>query len=249
MTARTPDDGSEQSSGTETDPGREPRLRVEFRSDDLAEPFRDRFDEPVAITVYAVVQLDDGTHLQYWELTHTDPETVIETVVQFPTTLDARLLSTVGDTHRIEVLGGSRSLFAVFDEFDGTTRSAVYDEDGVRVVAEFPLDVETDAVVEAVHDVYPDLDVVESQTVGTVNLFRRHVEDRLTDRQLTALRLAYFGGYYEQPRVSTGAELAERMDISKQAFHEHLRKAYVTVFSILLEGSTLDDGLTGQPRS
>jgi predicted DNA binding protein len=47
--------------------------------------------------------------------------------------------------------------------------------------------------------------------------------------------VAYFGGYYEQPRVSTGAELATHMGISKQAFHEHLRKAYATIFRELLE--------------
>jgi hypothetical protein len=135
------------------------RHRIEFRSDDLAEPFRDRFDEPVSIHVYAVVRLEDGSHLQYWEVTHTDPEAVIGVVVNFPTTADTRLLSTAGDTHRIEVLGSPRSLFSVFGRFDGVTRSADYDETGVRVVAEFPPTVETDAVADAVQDLYPDLGI------------------------------------------------------------------------------------------
>lgn len=213
----------------------EPRERLEFYSDSLAEPFRDQFEHEVTIDVYAVVKLDDGTHLQYWTVTHTDPEVLMETAESFPTTRDARLLSTVDDTHRLEVLGEPSSLFSTFDEFDGVTKTATYDEDGLRVVAEFPATVETGAVVDAVQDLYPGLDLVRSYPVETVDAFRRQVEAGLTDRQLTVLQLAYFSGYYASPRLSTGEELAARLGISKQAFHEHLRKAYAVVFEHLLE--------------
>lgn len=231
------DNTTERSTASDDVPPRDPRLRLEFHSDDLAKPFREAFDEPVTNTVNSVVQLDDGTHLQYWTVTHTSPDRLCTTVVNFPTTLDARLLSTVGDTHRLEVHGDTSSLFSAFDTFDGDTKAAVYDEDGVHVVAEFPSSVQTDMVIDAVHDIYPDLDLVSSHTIQTVNVFRHIIEDQLTERQLTALRIAYFSGYYEQPRMSTGEELAERMGISKQAFHEHLRKAYATVFEHLLEDS------------
>ncbi|WP_223302194.1 helix-turn-helix domain-containing protein [Haladaptatus sp. R4] len=80
---------------------------------------------------------------------------------------------------------------------------------------------------------------MSSRTIQTIPVFRHIIEDQLTDRQLTALRIAYFSGYYEQPRMSTGEELAERMGISKQAFHEHLRKAYATIFEHLLENDEL----------
>jgi len=230
----SPRDG-DRSPETEDGPATEPRLQFEFHSEGLAEPFRDRFETDVIIDVFAVVPLEDGTHLQYWTVTHADVERLLETVVEFPTTLDVRLLSTSDETHRLEVVGSSDSLFSAFDEFDGVTRTAVYDESGVRVRAELPAAVETDSVVAAVRDIYPDLELVSSRTVETVHVFRRLVEDRLTARQLTALRLAYYGGYYAKPRTSTGEELAARMDISKQAFHEHLRKAYATVFEALLE--------------
>ncbi|MFC6756140.1 helix-turn-helix domain-containing protein [Halomicroarcula sp. GCM10025894] len=36
-------------------------------------------------------------------------------------------------------------------------------------------------------------------------------------------------------RGRTGTELADRLGISKQAFHDHLRKAHATVFEVLLE--------------
>ncbi|WP_435158461.1 bacterio-opsin activator domain-containing protein [Haladaptatus sp. DFWS20] len=176
MTGESPDDTLGRSAANDDFPPREPRLRLEFYSDDLAKPFREAFDEPVTITVNSIVQLNDGTHLQYWTVTHTSPDRLCTTVVNFPTTLDARLLSTVGDTHRIEVLGDTSSLFSTFDAFDGITRSAVYDEDGLRVVAEFPSSVKTDLIVDAVHDIYPDLDLVSSHTIQTVPVFQHIIE-------------------------------------------------------------------------
>ncbi|ODR80053.1 hypothetical protein BG842_03050 [Haladaptatus sp. W1] len=233
------DNASRRSTANDDFPPKNPRLRLEFHSDDLAKPFQEAFDEPITITVNSIVQLADETHLQYWTVTHTSPDRLCKTVVNFPTTLDARLLSTVGDIHRLEVHGDTSSLFSAFDTFDGDTKAAVYDADGVHVVAEFPSSVNTDLVVDAVHDIYPGLDLVSSHTIQTVHVFRHIIEDQLTDRQLTALRIAYFSGYYEQPRMSTGEELAERMGISKQAFHEHLRKAYATIFEHLLENDEL----------
>ncbi|KAB1192599.1 PAS domain-containing protein [Haloferax sp. MBLA0076] len=47
----------------------------------------------------------------------------------------------------------------------------------------------------------------------------------LTDRQHTALQLAYLGGFFEWPHGVTGDELAEAMDVSRATFHQHLRAA------------------------
>lgn len=47
----------------------------------------------------------------------------------------------------------------------------------------------------------------------------------LTDRQLSALRLALENGYYEQPRGCSVKELAEQSTVARATFEEHLRKA------------------------
>jgi len=215
-----------------------PRRQLVFHSEALAEPFRASWTEDVTIDIDSVVQLDDGTALQYWTVTHREPQRFIETVTQLPTTLDAELVSTVDDTHRFEVHGSRASLFGTLGEFDGVALSATCDTDSVEVVGEFPGDVDTDSVVAAVQDVYPDLELVGRYTVETLDTFRQEVRQRLTQRQLTVLQVAYFSGYYERPRRRTGTELADRLGISKQAFHDHLRKAHATVFEALIESGT-----------
>ena len=212
-----------------------PRKRLEFQYDGLADPFDELFDADVTINVDSVVRLEDRGHVQYWTVTYPQAEPLVRTVEQFPTTESVRLVRTGGETHRLEVYGTDESVFTVVGEYGGVTRSAVYDGERVRLVGEFAIDVETDAVVAAIQDVYPDIELAESYTVETVSAFRHLISRRLTQRQRTVLQMAYFGGYYEQPRGSTGEELAERLDISKQAFHEHLRKAYAIVFEDLIE--------------
>ncbi|SIR58570.1 bacterio-opsin activator domain-containing protein [Natronorubrum thiooxidans] len=56
------------------------------------------------------------------------------------------------------------------------------------------------------------------------NLMGR-LESSLTDRQLTALRTAYYADYFEWPRNVSGEDLAQSMDISRSTFHQHLRTA------------------------
>lgn len=51
------------------------------------------------------------------------------------------------------------------------------------------------------------------------------LESSLTDRQLAALRKAYYANYFEWPRDVSGEELAASMDISRSTFHQHLRTA------------------------
>jgi len=215
-----------------------PRRRLRFHSDSLGELFYEVTDEGVTVDVDSVVQLDDGTHLEYWTTTHQDPHRLLETVEQLPTKLDAELLSTVDDTHRFEVHGASESLFGVLEEFGVVAKCATYDADGLEVVAQFPADVDTGAIAEAVQSVYPSLELVEGYTVETVSDFRERIRERLTPRQQTVLQMAYFGGYYEQPRHRTGDELAGQLGITRQAFHDHLRKAHATVFEALIEDGT-----------
>lgn len=54
--------------------------------------------------------------------------------------------------------------------------------------------------------------------------------DRLTDRQLEVVRTAYHAGYFTSPRESTGEEIAAALDISSQAFYQHIRAAQRKLF-------------------
>jgi len=61
-------------------------------------------------------------------------------------------------------------------------------------------------------------------THGTDGL-RAALADRLTERQRDVLRAAYFSGYFEWPRTTTGQEVADSFDVSQPTVNRHLRVA------------------------
>jgi predicted DNA binding protein len=88
--------------------------------------------------------------------------------------------------------------------------------------------------------VVPDAELVSQRLVYTPRLLTSLVEDRLTDAQWRALQIAYFAGYYEVPRTSTGDALADRMGITRQTFTHHRRRAERTVFDTLFAAPGYD---------
>lgn len=217
-------------------------LEFEFHSEQLAQAFLEVGGPNVQIMVDGIVHLDDGSQLQYWTITGISPKTYTETVTDRPTVHDIRLLRSVEDTFRVEARTTADSLFAAFDAIEGHTKEAYLDDGALKVVGEFPVTVDENAVIQVVQDVYPDLELREQRLVYTPRLFRTLAEDRLTERQWTAFQLAYYAGYFDRPRESSGDDLAERMGVTRQTFHHHLREAQRLVAHILLEGLDEDQG-------
>lgn len=211
-------------------------LELEFHSEQLGQAVLEAGGSNVQIDVDGVVFRDDGTQLQYWTITDIAENTFVEIITDHPTVTDTRLLSTVADTFRMEILTTEDSLFAAFDAFDGHTEAVSLDDDRVKFVGWFPTTVDVDAVEAAARDVFPDLKLTAQHLVSTPRLFRTVVEDRLTGRQWMALRIAYYAGYFNRQRTSSGDELANRMGVSRQTFHHHLRQAEYLVLQTLMEG-------------
>ena len=67
---------------------------------------------------------------------------------------------------------------------------------------------------------------------------------QLTEEQREALRLALQRGYYEEPRATDLAALAEEVGISRQAYSARLRRAYRT----LAAGVAVGVDITGDKR-
>jgi PAS domain S-box-containing protein len=59
--------------------------------------------------------------------------------------------------------------------------------------------------------------------------------DTVTDRQLEVTQTAYYAGFFESPRGSTGEEVASRLDISSTAFYRHVRTVQRKLFDTLFE--------------
>ncbi len=125
-------------------------------------------------------------------------------------------------------------LAVVLAERGARVKTMTADSDAARAVVDVPTTVSVRTIDEMVSNTYSGTELVArrehsepDESVGDRTRFR----EQLTDRQREVAHVAYYGGYFEQPRERSGADFSDALDISSQAFHKHLR----TVQAKLLE--------------
>lgn len=155
-----------------------------------------------------------------------DPE-----AVDAPEIEDVASISAVedDDTQLLEVTLAPGSVVDRLAE-RGATVHALSAESGVaELTVRVPAETGGRVVLELLEDRYDgvELDAYREldQRPTSKSEFVAQLESLLTDRQATALQSAYFGGYYDDPRTTSGDELAAAMGVSRPTFHQHLRAA------------------------
>jgi predicted DNA binding protein len=131
------------------------------------------------------------------------------------------------------------SLVVTLSEYGAKTKTAVSENGEATVVAELPADADTRDVVERIQTKFPDVELVakreKERELKTPRDFFQDFDQRLTDTQRTALRAAYFAGYYEWPRDSTAEEVSDALGVSSPTFHQHIRKAQRELLEVFFD--------------
>jgi len=119
------------------------------------------------------------------------------------------------------------------------TRSLVGEYGNTRLTVELPHEAEARDLYDLLADRYDDVELVgyheHDRPVQTRQELRASLRERFTDRQETALRSAYLGGFFDWPREVDGDALADAMGITRPTYHQHLRAAERKVFEELFE--------------
>ena len=123
----------------------------------------------------------------------------------------------------------------------GALTTSISAENGeARVVLELSRQSDARAAFEYLEQRYESVELLahrqHERPARTRPEFVAALTDRLTDRQLTALRSAYLSGYFEWPRPVSGKELAASMGIDRSTYHQHLRAAQLKLLEQLFDG-------------
>ena len=220
----------------------EKRRVLELHSEQLFQPFLDASDGEIHIAVDEVVNLPNGEGLQYITATGISAKALANVFAQCSSVLDVRLLQSTTDSCRLEVHVEGPTVPLIFDNFGGEVTSLLRNQpDKIpTLTGELPGDIAPRIVIQAAREAYPDIELKSQELRYSPRLLYDIIKDKLTNRQFVALQTAYYGGYYETPRTSTGDELANRLDITRQTLNHHLRKAEQTVLHQLFEASGKD---------
>ena len=189
-----------------------------------------------SFTHVGTVARDDGPTTLFFE-TDADPEAVGAALSDRPEEVTVTPVTTGDGRSVLEFTVESSPLVDLLLDRGGRI-TAMHATGGVgEVTVEIPPEAQPRAVVEAVEDRFPGADLrayrEHERPADTRQDVRARIDDRLTDRQETALQTAIVGGFFEWPRDSTGEDLAATMDIGRSTFHQHLRAAQRKAFEEL----------------
>lgn len=150
------------------------------------------------------------------------------------------VLESDGETHAVRLSGSVPRLTETLLDFDADLGDLRATPAGSVATVQVRRSADVRPVVEALAEAYPDVELRSrrqvSAPVETAQTVRGEFEERSSDRQQEAIELAYQGGYYGWPRTSSGADLAELMDISSPTLQYHLRAAERTLVGLVLGG-------------
>ncbi|ELY54626.1 PAS sensor protein [Natronococcus amylolyticus DSM 10524] len=216
-------------------------LELEFRIDGgetLAFDLTTEYDCTIALEWAGSTA--DGRIFQYVTVDGLDGETVLEEAEDHDSIEECRLIYDGTDSCTLEIRMGESGV-RTLAHHGATIRDIVVENGSASLLIEVPRDADVREVAEALKFVYEDTKLEARREVDhpvrTAAERRDDVFGKLTDRQLTTLRLAYYSGFFDWPRESTGEEIAEAMDVSPPTMHQHLRKGLKTVLGELFEES------------
>lgn len=210
---------------------------VELASRAAADAFGCLADADLDLTIERSVPTATGAHLHYVTVHPASAARVRELALDDQAFDGIRLVSEHDENVLFEVKTPAVPLVETLAAHGGNVRSVTVDE-AVRVVAEFPRPTDLNVIFESVAETYDDVELVSQRSrerEQTGVQYQSSVAEQLTERQLEALEAAFFAGYFEWSRSSTGEEIAESMGLSPATFHEHLRAGQRKLLATLLE--------------
>jgi len=204
-------------------------LRLEFLATSEEPAFRTASVEHGCRLVFdGVVGTGDGKTLCYLTVEDADPG-VVEPAVEAARRVErvTRLDGTAGPHFELAVVDSTFQLLA--DAGARGTRIVV--ESGrSRIVAEAPTDVDVRRVRAALETNYTEVDFWSRTEVEPSEMewlpTGEDVGARLTDRQQSVLRAAYYSGYYDWPRETDAESLAESFGVATPTVLQHLRRGH-----------------------
>ncbi|WP_306052970.1 PAS domain S-box protein [Natronococcus wangiae] len=187
-------------------------------SDDLAAEFE----------IEGITSQSDGSYLQYFTVTGVSPDRILEFADDDPSIEQARVVTDHEDGALLEFVVSGPSLATALAEYGGTIHTARFTEGKGTVVAAFSQAADVRNVVEAIQSTFARTDLVSKRererSVRSNREFQTALEEMLTERQRSTLETAYYAGYFEWPRDSSGEDVADSLDVAPATFHQHTRE-------------------------
>lgn len=195
------------------------------------------------VTLEEMVLRSDGTVLEFVTFRGADPARIRELAGETDHIVEARLLGEREGECLFEFIVDESPIGSELADAETIFKGIEATAGRGRLVADVPPHVDPNSVIEGFLAAHPGAKLVARRNSGhstptfTEHEFRDRLVNRLTDRQLETLRVAYANGYFDWPRRGSTAEIAAVLGVSAATVSQHLRIAQGRVFGTLFEGT------------
>jgi len=175
----------------------------------------------------------------FFEADGVKPEAVRDALEARHAVRDHRLISEADEPDLFEATVAGEVLAAKLISRGGVPRSMTAEAGQMEVVVDVPTRTDVREFVEMLRERYPSVEMVARRDVQRDVQTRQELVtdlfEELTDRQVEVLRTAFFAGFFEWPRESTGQDVADLLDVSQPTVNRHLRHGLARLMEQLFE--------------
>lgn len=186
-------------------------------------------DADCEVSYQGLTGYDTDKTRMFLTTTGADPKAVLTALADQVAVTNARLVAERDDDSLFEVEIRGDSVPVRLVRHGGTPQSIRTIEAGLDIVVDVPTTTDVREFLEMLETEYMGAELRSRQTVErsaqTQQEYKTALFENLTDRQLEVLRTAYYGGFFEWPRESTGEDIAEMLDVTQPTVNRHLRLA------------------------
>jgi PAS domain S-box-containing protein len=214
---------------------------IEIQIDDLLPALDVRASLRDRITIDRTVPVADGECLAYGTVLEEDLAALESVVAAVPAWERVRTIGEGFERTRFELRAVESSLLSNVADQGGYLERAWIDDGHYRLTVRLPRHVDGGRFVDDALAAYPGAEVRAQRQVRRSDDSAARVvsalEASLTDRQRSCLETAFHAGFFEWPRRSSGADVAQALGITPPTFFNHLRGAERRIFGALFETS------------
>ncbi|UHQ95344.1 bacterio-opsin activator domain-containing protein [Haloterrigena alkaliphila] len=191
-----------------------------------------------SLDVGAVVPRSSGGSTVFCTAGDVTEAAIDDAVESLPGVESGRLVGDRGEASLLEFVL-AETLAETLADHGGVLRSVTPVDDRTRLVVDLSSTVDVRSFVRLIERRQPGARLVarreRDRSVRPARAFDAELRSQLSERQLRTLETAYYGGFFEWPRESTGEEVADSLGVSQPTFSRHLRLAQRKAFALLFE--------------
>jgi len=176
----------------------------------------------------SLVEQSDGSLRVFFSIEGAEPDVVQEYHDRGLEVETVEHVSEREDGHLFEATLGAESFLASLLGYGTRPTELTATPAGTELTVELPQSGDVQAFLRMLLDTYEDVTLRTrrelDRPVRSDAEFRAHYRDRLTEREAEVLQTAYYAGFFESPRRSSGSEVAEMLGVSQPTVNRHLRR-------------------------